>query len=368
MNVDVNQFKKGQVFFGKIGLTFQVVKTAFAASASWAVAQLIMGGANPVFAPLAAMLVIQVAIFDTIERALYRTLGTIGGVIIGMLISLVLHVNAFSIALVILLSFALTRALKFPSYLIIQVAISSLLVLFFSHSLGVNYIWARIFETMIGAVIACLVNIFVLPPNPFPRLSGNIYQVTVNIGEIFHQLALLKETNQHLYEALLSVRQLVPHVEEIDAEIEQAKRSLRYSPLQKKYRKDVEGLDATVETLERIVIQSRGIIRSMLDISVRCDKPSHLQPIMTEVMKIVTLFGSYIKDPANTSLYLLREALKNAYEVHKKHYSTGYRTDDYTISLNIGSIYTDAYRIFEEIEIYIREVEDEPLQPVKLTK
>lgn len=348
--------RRSRQLFGKIGLTYQVVKTALSAGLSWAIANNLLGTPYPIFAPLAAMLVIQVAIFDTIERAVYRVLGTIGGVIIGLLISILLNVNVLSIALVVLFSFALSRALHFPPYLILQVAISALLVLFFSQNSGTEYIWGRIFETLIGAAVAVIINIFILPPNPFPSLITKINRLSSDIGQILDQVSLNKPDNKHLYEALLKAREVVHEIEEIYGETGQAERSLRYSPLQRKRKNQATELYVTIQILERIALQTRGITRSMLDLSIRTGKLYRFQPLMAELMKCVVLFGNYSKDPSPGSLQLLKDAVKNARRVHEYSY-TKMTSENNAVHYNVGSIFTDAHRIFEEIEVYTREIE-----------
>ncbi len=348
--------RKSRQLFDKIGLTYQVIKTALSAGISWAIANNLLGTPYPIFAPLAAMLVIQVAIFDTIERAVYRVLGTIGGVIIGLVISLLLNVNILSIALVVLFSFALSRALHFPPYLVLQVAISALLVLFFSQNSGTEYVWGRIFETLIGAAVAVIVNIFVLPPNPFPALTEKINQLAADVGQILDQVSLNKQDNKHLYEALLKSREVVRETEEIYGEIGQAERSLRYSPLQRKRKNEAIELYVTIQILERLALQTRGITRSMLDLSIRTGTLYRFQPLMAELMKCVVLFGNYAKEPSAASLQLLKTAVSNARQVHEDSY-TKITTDTHAVHYNVGSIFTDANRIFEEIEVYTREIE-----------
>ena len=90
----------------KIGLTLQVIKTALAAGTSYGLALFLSDNPYPIFAPLAAILTIQVTIADSIQKGLYRTLGVIIGVGIGDLISHFFVISGISILIAILLAFS----------------------------------------------------------------------------------------------------------------------------------------------------------------------------------------------------------------------------------------------------------------------
>ena len=113
----------------KIGLTLQVIKTALAAGVSYGLALFLSDNPYPIFAPLAAILTIQVTIADSIQKGLYRTLGVIIGVGIGNLIGHFFVISGISILIAILLAFSLSTAFQLNQQIISQVGVSALLVL-----------------------------------------------------------------------------------------------------------------------------------------------------------------------------------------------------------------------------------------------
>ena len=64
----------------------QATKTAIAAGLSWFVAANVLRNNLPVFAPLAALLTVQVTLWESVSRGLQRVVGVVVGVAIGLLL------------------------------------------------------------------------------------------------------------------------------------------------------------------------------------------------------------------------------------------------------------------------------------------
>ena len=116
---------KVKALFSKLGLSLQIFKTAVAASIAWVIAIHIFHAEYPYFAPLAAILTVQVTVADSVQKAAQRIIGVIGGVLVSLLISHWFTISALSIFLVIIIGMAIASALRMNAQIISQVAESS---------------------------------------------------------------------------------------------------------------------------------------------------------------------------------------------------------------------------------------------------
>ncbi|WP_176222137.1 FUSC family protein [Tuberibacillus sp. Marseille-P3662] len=350
-------FRESINVFQKIGLTFQVAKTALAAGLSWFFANNVVDSAFPIFAPLAAILIIQVAVFDTLERAFYRVMGAVGGVCIGIIIGQWLPLNALSITLVVLISFGISTALKFPPYLLVQISVSALLVLFFGQQEA--YALARIFETLIGSVTGVLINILIRPPNPIPAFERRMPELCHKTATVLRGVEMSNQSNHDVMYSLLEARRLVAEAEDIFQELESARKNLRYSPLQKKARSQISELIHHMKVIERMIIQVRGIVRSLMDINTKTDHVYNLSKTIRSVSGCLNLFGSFVSYSNKVSVELLRDALNKAQQELESNYHIIHEQEkDTTVIMNLGSVFTDFSRILLEIKTALGDIEN----------
>lgn len=152
----------------------RIVKTALAVFLS---VQLFyfFGHTTPVHAALACILTMQTTADETKTRGTNRTIGTIIGGISAYLclilfqnlpISSVSNFAPAIVALFVLLSLTVTKILKLDPYaMTIASAVTAITLLTHneSHTDALAYVSIRVFETIVGFIIAYLVNRFLLP-------------------------------------------------------------------------------------------------------------------------------------------------------------------------------------------------------------
>ena len=162
----------------KLGLTLQIVKTAFAAAASWLVATSLLHSEYPYFAAVAAIITVQVTVADSVDKATQRIIGIIGGVLLSMLLGHWFQIGAISIFFIILIGMGIAKALRMNQQIISQVAISSLLVLAFGQTKE-GYGYERIIETILGSAIAVLINALIVPRMPYRMWSEALLLIVI---------------------------------------------------------------------------------------------------------------------------------------------------------------------------------------------
>ncbi|HET7093001.1 MAG TPA: aromatic acid exporter family protein, partial [Thermomicrobiales bacterium] len=157
----------------RAGLGERMLKTAFAASVAYWLGLLIPHVQSPYLAPIAAILVMQLTIADSVTSALQRFAGVVVGAPLALVVAQLFGVNPLTVALVVLLSFAIGARLSLNAQGLPQVAITALLVMLVGAP-HLDYALTRIAETAVGGVVGILVNALVAPPSYLPRVVARV--------------------------------------------------------------------------------------------------------------------------------------------------------------------------------------------------
>ena len=216
----------------------QVVKTAIAMVLAWVVASLFLPNELPIFATIAALLVVQPSVNQSVGRAIERSIGVIVGVLIAYAIGLAFGTNSWIVLLAVVVSIVLAWALRLTPGTANQVPITAMLVLALGAS-NPDYAVARIVETIIGAIIGVLVNILIVPPVLLAPAHAAVLRLGTEIAATLERLAKALETPQtpaELDELLIEARLLRPMEKKTEAALTQARESLTLNPRQAKHR------------------------------------------------------------------------------------------------------------------------------------
>lgn len=245
----------------------QVAKTAVAMILSWVFASLLLPGELPVFATIAALLVVQPSVNQSVGRAIERSIGVIVGVLVAYGIGLLFGTNSWIVLLAVVVSIVLAWALKLTPGTANQVPITAMLVLAIGAS-NPEYAFARIIETIIGAVIGVIINFAIVPPVQREPAHRAILALGNEIAATIDRLATALTTPQtaaQLNALLIEARLLRPMETKADAAIVQAEESLTLNPRQGKHR---VALDRDIELFARfrpLITRTLAMTRAFRD-------------------------------------------------------------------------------------------------------
>ncbi|RIJ42412.1 FUSC family protein [Pontibacter oryzae] len=343
-------------FFARIGLTLQIVKTALAAAVSWLVATAVLGSEFPYFAPLASILTVQVTVADSVEKATQRIIGIIGGVAVSLLIGHWFSISSFSIFLVIILGMGISKALRMNPQIVSQVAVSSFLVLAFGFQ-EEGYALERVLETLMGSVVAVLINALIVPQNAIPEVEKSILawgqQGTKTLRFLASQLRQSEKgqlVGRHETDALIAA------TEQIIKALQLAEQSLKYNPFLTHKRTRLSRLAVSVKRLEHITTQIRGIRRGIADLNSAHIFESDLQDTlalqlaMEVTAECLTLSSLTMVEQQDVHRPALANAIREAHQLQNCClYNLRSISSNRTLR-DVGSILTDLNRILAEAE------------------
>ncbi|MGW2741677.1 FUSC family protein [Streptomyces sp. NPDC001450] len=245
----------------------QTLRSAAAATIAYVVALRLSPEPAPLTAPLTALLVVQVTFYATLTNGIRRVNSVVAGVLVAIAFSLLVGLTWWSLALLIVASLAVGHLVRVDEY-VAEVAISAMLVL------GVTTVgftaWARIVETLIGAVVGMACNLLLPPPvwvdeagQSIEGLARRVRQLMLRMGEEAAGRTPWERAAERLHEA----RRLDHDIVQVDAALRQAEDSLRLNPRVKEGLLHRVVLRTGLDTLEICTVVLRVLARSFTDLA-----------------------------------------------------------------------------------------------------
>ena len=245
----------------------QVVKSALATIAAWLLAGALFPGTLPVFAAIAALLVVQPSLNQSLSKAVERSVGVIAGVIVASLLALALGQATWVVLAAILAALVLAWLLRMTTGTSNQVAISAMLVLALGAATP-QYAIDRVLETIIGAVIGFVVNLLLVPPVALAPAHRAIDSLGEEIANSLARLAGALRTAQtpaQLEELMIGARLMRPMRDAADAALLTGAESLTLNPRGRRRREELARLEESLDTFGPIVVQVIGMTRAVYD-------------------------------------------------------------------------------------------------------
>ena len=245
----------------------QVAKASVATIAAWLIAGWLIPGPLPVFAAIAALLVVQPSVNQSFGKAIERSIGVILGVLIATAVLFAFGQTSWIVLVSVVVAMLLAWALKMTPTTSNQVAISAMLVLALGAA-SPQYAFDRIVETLIGAAIGIIVNALIVPPVALAPARRDLALLSGELAASLERLASALETPQSpvdLEQLLVEARLMRPMRDAVDDSIAAGEESLTLNPRRSAHRTELSELRTLLERLGPIVTQVIGMTRAFVD-------------------------------------------------------------------------------------------------------
>jgi uncharacterized membrane protein YgaE (UPF0421/DUF939 family) len=184
--------------------TAVVWKTALGSAVSWEIAYL-TGSHHPYLAPLTLILCLQATIGQSLKFAMFRSVGTIIGVLMIGSFAKFIPVTAWALAIALFMSMALMKLFRVNDQMVHQVALSILFVLYFENQ-SAGYAWDRAKDTLIGAIVGVLFVTLIFPPNELKQTEKALRRLVQHFVDTVNLVALALQQNLPCSERSSGVR------------------------------------------------------------------------------------------------------------------------------------------------------------------
>ena len=245
-----------------------IVKSTVATLAGWLVAlALIPSGPPPVFAAIAALLVVQPSLNQSLLKGIERSAGVLVGVIIASILALALGSASWVVLLAIVVALIGSWALKMTPGTTNQVGISAMLVIALGAATP-DYALMRVVETALGAVIGFAVNLILVPPVAVSPAHAKLDALGDEIAATMDRLAVAlraPQTRAQREELLLTARLLRPMRDSAAKALDDAADSLTLNPRGRRHRGELDELRSLLDRFDPVVTQVLGMTRAFYD-------------------------------------------------------------------------------------------------------
>jgi uncharacterized membrane protein YccC len=249
------------------GPLLQVLKTSVATIGAWLLCNILLAQPLPIFAAIAALLVVQPSVNQSLSKGVERSIGVVAGVLLAFGVGMLLGTSSWIVLGVIVLSLLLSWALRLAPGSANQIPISAMLVL----SIGAqtpDYAVNRIIETVIGAAVALLVNVVIVPPVMLGPAHLAVSRLANGVADTLDALSATlgaRQTSAQREELLEGARELRTLRDTASSTISQAEDSLMFNPRGGKHRTVLEHDRHFLAALAALVTQVLGMARAVHD-------------------------------------------------------------------------------------------------------
>jgi uncharacterized membrane protein YgaE (UPF0421/DUF939 family) len=217
----------------------------------------------PVLAPLTALLVLQVSIYQTLFSALRRVAAVVTGVLIALGLSRWVGFTWWSLGLTVALGLAVGYALRLRDT-VLEVPISAMLILSVGSKAAAT---SRITETLIGTAAGLIAGFVLTAPQVQPAQEA-VADLGRTMADLLDRMAAgLNDgsVNDSARTRLEQARALGGEIRRVDEALQQAEESTKLNPRSMRLPYSTITLRQSLETLERSAITVRILARSLTD-------------------------------------------------------------------------------------------------------
>jgi uncharacterized membrane protein YgaE (UPF0421/DUF939 family) len=275
-----------------------IVRLVVTAVFAYLVALLLPGTSRPVLAPLTALLVAQVSLYQTLWSALRRVAAVVAGVLLAVGLAAWLGFTWWSLAITIAVALAIGYGLHLGDN-ILEVPISAMLILSGSSRAAAT---GRIVETAIGTAAGLVAGFLLTSPQVQPAEEA-IEDLSRKMADLLDRMAS-GLTDGSVADSAASwlgqARALGAEIQRVDDALRQAEDSIRLNPRSLRLPFSTVSLRESLETLEHYAITVRVLARSLADSGRLPDEDNptsdpdvrrHLAGVLRELSAAVTTYG-----------------------------------------------------------------------------
>ena len=249
------------------GPLLQVLKTSAAAVVAWLVSSALLGQQFPIFAAIAALLVVQPSVNQSLARGIERSLGVLLGVLLASAAGALFGNSTWVILAVIVASLLIAWALKLSPGSSNQIPISAMLVLVLGGDTPM-YAVDRVIETVIGAATALIINALIVAPVLVAPARVAITRLLTRTASTLDQIALALNAPQSrdALEDLLQQARALRGLRDAAADaLVQGEESLTLNPRRSRMRDQLVSDMELLARLNAVVTRVIGMARAIRD-------------------------------------------------------------------------------------------------------
>jgi hypothetical protein len=295
-----------------------ILQTAVAACLAWFLAVLVLGLERPTFAPIAAVIVLGLAVGERLRRALELTLAVAFGVAMADLLLSAVGVGAVQAGVFVVLAMGLAVFLGGGELGVNEAAISAMIIMFTYTPSAAGFPIDRFLEALIGGGTALLINAL-LPVNPERMVEDAAYPVfdesTAVLGEVAD--ALEDGDAKRVQRAYVKAREIDARVAGLKEAVAAGRETARLAPPRRGslghmdlYASAADQIDLTVRDVRALARAALSVVQPESEDPV----PERLPAAIRGLARATEALAAYLQTPGVSPEETRRLALEAATE------------------------------------------------------
>ena len=244
-----------------------ILQTALAACLAWFLAVLILGLERPTFAPIAAVIVLGLAVGERGRRAVELTLGVAFGVTMADLLLSVVGVGAVQAGIFVVLAMAVAVFLGGGDLGVKEAAISAMIIMFTFQPSVTGFPVDRFLEALIGGGTALLINAL-LPVNPERMVQEAAFPVFEESAAVLEEVADALENGDagRAQRAYVKAREIDARVAGLKEAVEAGRETARLAPPRRRSLGHMDLYAGAADQIDLTVRDVRALARAALSV------------------------------------------------------------------------------------------------------
>jgi uncharacterized membrane protein YgaE (UPF0421/DUF939 family) len=319
------------------GRMLPIVQNATAAVAAWSLATLLLPDPRPAFAAIAAVIAVGVTHGQRAGRALQLVGGVVLGITVATLLISVIGTGAWQIGILVVLAMAAAVALGGGELLVVEAAVSAILLVALDPGAADGFSPNRIVEGALGGVVAIVVSSFLFPPDPALAPGRAAQAMFVELGRALERIATALETRDAgaAERALVDARGIDDLIRSVEEEVSTGRETAKYTPPRRSSRAQLDRYARSIPQVDYAVRNTRVLARHVVslvredehvpeglpaavrdlshavwELAASYDAPSHAEPARR--LAVQAAAGAAAIPEASTDLVLVRGQVRSA--------------------------------------------------------
>ena len=303
-----------------------ILQTAVAACLAWFVAVLILGLERPTFAPIAAVIVLGLAVGERGRRAVELTFGVAFGVALADLLVSLVGVGAPQAGIFVVLAMAVAVFVGGGDLGVKEAAISALIIMITFQPSATGLPIERFLEALIGGGTALLINAL-LPVNPERMVEDAAFPVFEESAAVLEEVASALEDGdaRRVQSAYVKAREIDARVSGLKEAVAAGRETARLAPPRRKSLGHMELYTRAADQIDLTVRDVRALARAALSVvqpEAEDPVPERLPAAIRGLARATEALAAYLQTagaPPDETRRLALEAAREASTLLEEH-------------------------------------------------